>query len=190
MAQITFVPRSRPGLLEADARVILAQYNIADMPALLGIRGYYLDTMGEPGKNDRAIYDDAIIIVSQGFAMTFNANTDAGAYRRGIANLKPGVWLYKLGIHGLSKPQAQQYEALVQAAPVTVQRDQVGDDTGWFGINIHRGSYRSTSSLGCQTIYPAQWQDFISTVKEQLRRLGKRTIPYVLIDETTRKSAA
>jgi len=187
---IKFVPRSRPGISESDTRLILSTHNVSDPLALVGIRGYYLDTMGVIGQNDRAIYDDAIIVVSQGFAMTFNANTDPSAHRKGIAALKPGVWKYKLGIHGLSKPKEQQYEALVQAAPVTVERDEVGDDTGWFGINIHKGTYNSTSSLGCQTIYPSQWPDFLSIVKEQMHRFSRKTIVYLLIDETSRRRAA
>jgi len=149
---------------------------------LLGERGYYRDTMGKPGKNDRAIYDDAIFLVGPHIYAAFNANTDPSVYRKGVAVLKSGKWLYKVGIHGLNKPKAQRYTALVQAAPVTVMRDQEGPDTGWFGINIHRGAPASTSSLGCQTIYPAQWTAFIAAVRDQLARAGQKTLPYLLLE--------
>lgn len=152
--------------------------------ALLGVRGYYLDTMGEPGKNDRKLYDDAIFIVwpSGGYA-AFNANTDPGAFRAGIATLLPGVWKYRVGTHGISKPPARRYTALVQGAPVTVQRDgRTITYSGMFGINIHRGSRTSVSSEGCQTIWPGQWQEFIGTVRRVLREQGQETIPYVLTE--------
>ena len=84
-----------------------------------------------------------------------------------------------------------KYLALCQrAGEVTVTRD--GDppypDTGDFGINIHKGSYNSTSSEGCQTIHPDQWESFISMAKDQARRYfgdawQKKVVPYVLIEE-------
>lgn len=158
--------------------------------ALVGIRGYFLDTMGKPGKNDRAIYDDAIFIVSPNVFAAFNANCDPGAFKSHIATLTTGVWKYKIGIHGLSKPAMLQYQALVQAGEVTVARDGVAKpDTGMFGINIHRGGRHSVSSLGCQTINPVngQWDAFIATVKAELKRAGQRVVPYILIDETARR---
>jgi hypothetical protein len=105
---------------------------------ILGRRGYYRDTMGEKGKNDRAIYDDAIALFSPSAYVTFNANTDPSQFRAGIASLEEGVWLYRLGLHGVNKAEKKRaaggnahlplerfgaYEALVQAAPVSVTRD-------------------------------------------------------------------
>ncbi len=148
---------------------------------LVGIRGYYLDSMGKAGQNDRGIYDDAIFLLGPDMFIAFNANTDAAAYRTGIANLKKGKWLYKIGIHGLSKPAHLRYKAMVQADAVTVQRDNKGDDTGWFGINIHKGGYNSVSSLGCQTIYPDQWPSFISSVEAAMKRYSQKTIEYHLV---------
>jgi len=177
------VPPSRPAQKRAVTENLLRKAGLQDpLVALVGIRGYYLDTMGEPAKNDRGIYDDAILLVSREAHIAYNANCDPSAFRPGIANLKAGIWQYRLGIHGLSKPVSRQYEALVQAAAVTVSRDGRGDETGWFGINIHRGSYNSTSSLGCQTIYPDQWQAFIATVKSEMKRAGVKVIPYLLVN--------
>jgi lysozyme len=138
--------------------------------ALLGIRGYYMDSMGERGKNDRGIYDDAIVAAFVRLGKVekiwaFNANTDPSIHRKAIAVLRPGSWRYQIGIHGLAKPKSQQYRALVQAGAVTVDRDGIGADTGWFGINIHRGGETTTSSLGCQTIHPAQWDEFMRIVE-------------------------
>lgn len=153
--------------------------------ALLGVRGYYLDTMGEKGKNDRKIYDDAIFLVGpDGFYAAFNANTDPGAFRKGIATLIPGTWLYRVGTHGLSKPKEKQYTALTQADAVVVRRDDIArrEFKGMFGINIHRGSRMSVSSEGCQTIWPGQWTEFITAVRALLDKCGQRVIPYHLIE--------
>jgi len=146
---------------------------------LVGIRGYYHDYHL---KNERGIYDDAIFLVSPQSFASFNANTDPTVARLGIAKLRTGLWLYKLGIHGLHRPKAQQYQALVQASIVTVDRDLTGRDDGWFGINIHRGGKNTTSSLGCQTIPPGQWQNFIGMVRQELTRAGQKTIPYLLTE--------
>jgi len=161
---------------------LLEGHQITQKIALVGIRGYYKNSMGKPAINDRGIYDDAIFLVAPECYLAFNANTDPSTFKPGIASLKTGVWLYKLGIHGLSKPKAQQYKALVQAAKVTVMRDEQGPQTGYFGINIHRGSRTSTSSLGCQTIWPDQWTSFISTVETQLKLHEQKMLPYLLVE--------
>jgi lysozyme len=176
------VPKSTPRQSHADTLRLLAAHNIKDKVAIVGIRGYYKDTMGKKGQNDRGIYDDAIFIIAPECYVSFNANCDPGAFRKGIANLKAGVWKYKIGVHGLSKPKPLRYKALVQADKVTVARDNVGDETGFFGINIHRGQRSSTSSLGCQTIYPDQWSSFIETIQAQLERHEQRVVPYLLVE--------
>lgn len=160
------------------------------LPALLGRRGYYRDTMGKPGKNDRGIYDDAIFLVTPTVFASFNANVDPSSSRQGVAALKAGVYRYKIGTHGLSKPKSQRYRALIQADEVTVMRDDIADrdhdgpeeDRGFFGINIHRGGYTTTSSLGCQTIHPDQWAAFIALVESEMKRHGVTTIPYLLTE--------
>ena len=151
--------------------------------ALLAVRGYYSKTF-EPEGNNIGVYDDAIFLVSEYGHYPFNANTDPSTLKPRVARLKAGVWQYKIGTHNLSKAQHRQYPALVQAAPVTVSRVGAGDDTGWFGINIHKGSKNSTSSEGCQTIPPSQWGSFYEMVKMEMKRAGVKTIPYVLVDKS------
>lgn len=155
----------------------LVANKVKDKVCLLGVRGFW-------AKNQRMIYDDAIFLIAPGFFASFNANCDPGAFRKGIANLKTGLWRYKIGTHGLSKPPEQRYLALVQAEKVTVIRDQQGEDTGFFGINIHRGGKNTVSSLGCQTIPPDQWETFFTCVKDYLGRNGQKTIPYLLIEKS------
>jgi lysozyme len=174
------VPTSKPQLTQDAVREILNKNGITEKVAVVGIRGYYRKTMGNPLKNDRGIYDDALFIISPDFFASYNANTDPSKFANAIAVLKLGKWRYKPGKHKINSPNG--YPAFVQAGPVTVIRDGVGEDTGWFGINIHKGGYNSTSSLGCQTIYPTQW-DFEKTLNAQLKRHGQKEFWYVLIEE-------
>lgn len=143
-----------------------------------------MDTMGAVGKNDRGIYDDAIFIDSPEMTASFNANTDPSVYRAGIAVLKANnVYLYKIGMHNMKAP----YEALRQFGRVTVIRDGGNEVTDTakapFYIDIHKGGYKTTSSLGCQTIHPTQWVSFLESVKSQIKKNGQSVIPYVLISE-------
>jgi hypothetical protein len=190
------VPNSRPRMSTERLREIIKTLNIdlSQYPLfLVGVRGYYLNSMGEGNKNDRGIYDDAIFIVSPNAAVSFNANTDPSVVRKGkgtgagkgMAKLKNGLWkAHQFGKH-------KTYEALIQTGgQVTVIRDGTPDyeDTGWFGINIHRGGYNTTSSEGCQTIHPSQWDSFYALVSSEAKRLYGNTqfrkviVPYLLIE--------
>lgn len=191
------VPESKPRLSYSELLPLIRSAGLAveQHPLfVVGIRGYYAQSMGATPKNDRGIYDDALFLVSPNFFGAYNANTDPSVRRpgrgmadssKGMACLRPGVWLsYRFGMH-------KTYEAIIQTGgQVTVTRDGLdGDypDTGYFGVNIHRGGYNTTSSLGCQTIYPKQWDAFIASAHDQARRhhgaaWRRTTIPYVLID--------
>jgi lysozyme len=157
------------------------------VPCIVGMRGYFKDEMGKKGVNDRGIYDDAIFIIEPNLMYCFNANTDPSRHGmnhkigKGLASLKAGTYEYKIGIHGVSKEKSKQYEALIQEEKVTVQRDVTNTEhTGFFGINIHKGGFNSTSSEGCQTIHPSQWDEFMSLVKTFFPT-GK-DIQYILIE--------
>src|SRR5688572_4978223 len=94
----------KPLLTSSQAHAIIDPYLLTHPVKLLGLRGYYKRTMGNPSGNDRGIYDDAIFIIGPAFFASFNANTDPSVYRRSIATLRFGVWLYKRGIHKLNSP--------------------------------------------------------------------------------------
>lgn len=188
-------PSERPRLSSTELRERIASYGIDRNKhplVVIGMRGYYKNTMGAPGVNDRGIYDDAIFIDSAQATVAFNGNTDPSSYRagsgigstKGMASLNPGAWfVHRFDLH------KGQYLALCQrAAKVTVTRDGTPpyQDTGLFGINIHRGGYKGTSSEGCQTIHPAQWNSFITLAVDQARRYfgptwKSQVIPYVLL---------
>ena len=181
------IPKNRPRIQRKDTEKLLASRRVSDPVCVVGIRGYYRDTMGAKGKNDVGIYDDALIVVSPNVHAAFNANVDPSRLGfnakagKPMAQLKPGVWRYKIGQHGINR--GNPYKALVQAAPVTVLRGD-GEETGYFGINIHRGGNNSTSSEGCQTVPPQQWPAFIALVDSELKRNNAKTISYVLVSNS------
>jgi lysozyme len=169
----------------------------------LAIRGYYLDTMGKPGVNDRRIYDDAVAIYHPDRGvLTYQGNTDPNGYRKGhgtaestkgMGMLKKGVWRYGKGLH-------RGRRGFRQCQQVTVIRDgnPPYEDTGWHAINIHSGAAESTSSLGCQTLPPStfsqfqplfyQWLDECKNAKMKNDN-GElvRSFDYVLIEEPDRR---
>lgn len=172
------VPPSRPGIARDTALAWAG--TVTDKVYLVGRRGYYRDTMGKPGTNDRGLFDDAIVLVTPDACLTFNANTDPSVFREHIATLTPGRWRVKPGTHHPGTPGA--YRCLVQAGPVTVRRDGGVEESGEFYIHIHRGGVNGTSSLGCQTIPPGQWPDFMRAVDAALVKYGQRSLLYILTE--------
>ena len=170
---------------------------------IVGIRGYFKKTMGNPTKNDRGIYDDALFILSPDCCAAFNGNTDPAEYRpgfssehktKGIASLAPGVWrVYKFANHTPADTQRSPYPAICQrAGKVTVWRDSEDgayEDVGNFGINIHKGGINRVSSVGCQTVPPDQWDEFLDSAVRLAKSIHgegnwkKMVYPYVLIEE-------
>ena len=175
------VPAFPPRLTKEEAMKYLKDFDKYPVQ-LLGIRGYYKDTMGEVGKNDRGIYDDAIFAISDQIYQGYNANTDPSVKRQGIAGLKPGTYIYKIGMLNMKNP----YKAFRQHGNVTVVRDGKGEDTdspaNRFYIDIHKGGFGTTSSLGCQTIYPTQWLEALKVTENEMTRVICEFIQYTLIE--------
>lgn len=207
---MTMLPPSRPrmGLRELTDRLLRIPEYLENVNSpwnkvqIIGIRGYYKNTMGEPDKNDIGIYDDAIFIKSANTLTSFNANTDPSKLYPHTATLVPGYYpSYCLGYH------RGKYMAVVQRMDEVVVKRENRDTVqkGYFGINIHKGSLLSTSSEGCQTIYPDQWNGFMSLLIAELMREypglaveinplspatsplsswnSKHRIPYILMEE-------
>jgi hypothetical protein len=190
-------PATRPKLTSEQllARVAAFKINRTKYPVIVaGVRGYYLNSMGTAGKNDRGIYDDALFIHSPSIMAAYNANTDPSYVRKGsgkgagkgMATLQAGCWY----VHKFDKHNGDYLALCQRGGDVTVMRDGDPDyaDTGKFGINIHKGSYTKTSSEGCQTVHPDQWSSFIETVVDHAKRYHldewrKAIIPYVLMEE-------
>ena len=162
--------------------------------SVIGIRGYYDDSMGVPDQNDRGIYDDAVFLISPDLFASFNFNTDHSSYRKGGATLvSPQRVKYVCGYHGYGR--ASGHPAFRQASNVVVLRDGgVGGGksqgrgrftdrpSARFWINLHRGGRTSTSSAGCQTVPPSQWKDFYAMVRGELKSSGQANFNYFLYD--------
>lgn len=171
------VPASRPKATR-DQVLKLIPASVKDKVVIVGVRGYYEDTMGKPGVNERNLYDDAIFVVTPGDFRSFNANTDPSVYRKGIATLAPGVHRYKKGQH---KGKYFALRPATKGEELPVTRDGVSVPWPGIAINIHKGGKNSTSSEGCQTLYPSQWQEFIDMVYAAMAKYGQGTVPYVLV---------
>jgi len=185
-----------PQLPERDVRSILTANRCDESVfAMVAIRGYYLDSMGVAGVNDRGVFDDAIFLVFPRGVIAFQANTDPSRQRAGIATLVPGIHRYGKGDHKGTR-------AFRQCEEVTVTRDgQKSPDRGYFGINIHSGGIHNTSSEGCQTIPAGQWPQFRNLAYDLLDEYenpvgkndwGAKTpiFDYVLISETARRQGS
>ena len=89
------LPRFRP---KQSDETTLATYNSFidlvpldrqdDPVKVLAVRGYYTNSLGEKGVNDRNLYDDAIFVIEPSGVHNFNGNTDPSRFRKGIAKLK------------------------------------------------------------------------------------------------------
>lgn len=167
-----------------------ANVSIKNKSALLAIRGYYPE-MRVRGKNARKVYDDAIFLVSHNAYASFNANTDPNgegwnaALGKPYATLKTGVWRFIQGWHKRGKPGGHKALRQPENCPFTVIRDAAKgrpsyDETGYFAINLHRGGEWTTSSWGCQTVAPSQWDAFINLVYSEMNRYGQKSIEYLL----------
>jgi hypothetical protein len=141
-------------------------------------------------------FDDKFYLITPKEFHGFDCTTNPGVSwlmkfmnPKGTAVLKQGWYWYKLGKH-------KDYEALVQAAAVTVYRDSNKDtksdeiagteETGFYGINIHRSLPDRLAksvglfSAGCTVIHnPADFKLLIDTCKSS----GLKQFPYYLITE-------
>jgi len=184
------IPKSKPkatrGLIEA---IIADQWRhtgaVGAIPAvcLVGVRGYYSETFA-PAGNNRSVYDDALFIVGPETFAAWNANTDPSAWKPKVATLKTGIHWYRPGKHGISRPGGgyPAFRPATKNEELPVTRD--GASVPWPGvaINIHRGGRNTTSSEGCQTIPPDQWDAFHAVLMRELKAAGQKTFPYVLVD--------
>lgn len=148
----------------------------------------------EPNK-----FDDLIGLVQGGEVKWYTGTTNPGTFwlnnpinSLGTAVLKAGQYVdtYTIGLH------KGKYTALVQSKKVTVFRDndkdsiaeeQGKEDTGLFGINIHRANELTEStnidkwSAGCQVLNSSkQFKELIQACLKS----GKKSFTYTLLKES------
>ena len=175
-------------------------YQINDKPYQLNIVGVRADS-NIPNKFDDKMY--VFWNSENGWqGKYFNVTTDAGTYwlnnpmqSKGTAILKQGQYInsHKIGLH------QGKYKALTQQKPVTVIRDydrnalldfnNGKEDTGLFGINIHRANSVGTTknidkySAGCQVFENADdFAKFLELAEKHNTMYGNN-FTYTLVDE-------
>lgn len=181
MSACGIIPCTRPRLSSAELWELLPPeakaHDFNRVPLLaVGIPGYY-GSMGQRPGNERGIYDDAIFLITESVFAAFNGNTDPSRYRKGqgtgagkgMARLKAGYYV----AYSFDKHRGKYLAICQRRGKVTVIRDGSPDyeDTGMFGINIHCGSTHHTSSEGCQTIPPSQWDAFMNLATTEAARI-------------------
>lgn len=172
--------------------------------ATLGYRWLPFHLVGVRSKADIPnTFDDHFYLIDERDPMnprswSSTCTTNPGLYwmqkvvnAKGAAVLKPGQYLdtWKLGKH------KGVYEALVQALPVTVYRDNDKDtkaeedgklDTGMFGINIHRANATAVSkiidqwSAGCIVINSPE---IFAKLLEECKKSGLTKFTFTLLRE-------
>lgn len=173
------IPPSRPRETREEVEKIIAASGVVSDVVIVGVRGYYRNSMGKPGANDRGIYDDAIFVVSPEAFAAFNANCDPSIFKKDIATLKPGVYqCVKWKHHG----KVVVCDALQIVRDVLTRDGETGEFVGRHGINFHYGSDGATWSEGCQTVPKSQFQAFITLVYSEMNRHAMATIPYILVE--------
>ncbi len=177
---------NRPNLTKQEVADIISKsgFIINESVYVMAIRGYYKNSMGKPGENDRGIYDDAMVLIGPDYFQTFNANTDPSKHTPNVAKLVPGLHYFRKGKHGISRPgggyAAFRPDTVDESLPVT--RDgKTGIHKG-IAINLHSGGEVYTNSAGCQTIYKPQWLEFQTKAYDLLTKEGQRRLPYLLIE--------
>lgn len=165
------VPASRPQLSAAEALTLLRANGLGSGlsgPAVLLIRGYYLDGQGDVGDNDRNTYDDAAFVVEVlpngrvGRFAAYNANVDP--YKEGInpdgrgwPTLQPGAHLYRFGLHNSRYLALKPYVAVPVVRDPKVRGGTPGPVEFNSTINGHAGGVSWTWSYGCWTIINSQY---------------------------------
>lgn len=175
----------------------------------LFLRPFELNIVGVRSRSRTAnSFDDTIHVCyldanAQWKHFVFQATTDPGVHwlqqpmnEKGTAILKPGQYMgaYQLGLH------RKKYLALVQRKPVTVFRDAnrnskldispSNQETGMFGINIHRAlAYGTTSivdkhSAGCQVFASADDFDLFLRLCESHKQRYGNSFTYTLLEDT------
>lgn len=176
------IPPARPKRDNAVLDAILEHYNLDLARAnIIFIRSYYLDTMGEPGKGDVNIYDDAVFLITPIVRESFNANTEPSFPQKGHAVLNLGKYIFYRGLHKGRYPALRPFPEGVKLGCV-----RNGKPSTCANTNIHRGgskdSFDVVWSEGCLTIPDIQYEEWRARVWSEMDRLKQKMIDVVIVE--------
>lgn len=182
----------------------MKSYNLLDLQtrfAALNLPWHKFQMIGTRSNADKSDgFDDVFYLVKDNTLFQTACTTNPGKYwlqnimpgKNGAAVLKSNMQFkdcWQIGNHKGLHP------ALIQVRPVTVFRDfdkddkseEIGaEDTGLFGINIHRANATAISkivdkwSAGCQVIPDPKMMDFIL---DKCKESGQKFFTYTLLRE-------
>lgn len=159
--------------------------------SLVGLRGYFANSVGIKGANDVNVYDDAMLVLeNQQIVGRYNANTDPSK-QEGRAHLLPGIYTFYRGRH---KNRIDAFRAYPEGVVWKCERMQNGvmiPSTCSY-INIHDGGITNTWSEGCQTLPGAKaasvWENQFAEMRDLVYKLMRQhsqlVVGYLLLDVT------
>ncbi|HEY8560527.1 MAG TPA: hypothetical protein VIL74_09130 [Pyrinomonadaceae bacterium] len=184
---------NRPNITDEETDKVVARiFGGAEfVPVLLvvGVRGYFLNSVGKPGENDLNLWDDAILVYYDSVLVkTFNANTDPSKHNQKLAMLDAGLYEFYQGTH---KERIKAFRAYPEGVELPCKRQQF--DGSWVkskcsAINIHDGAFNDTWSAGCQTVINQtphkQFDEFRDLVYDLMDANKMKTFKYLLLEES------
>lgn len=157
------------------------------LPVIVFVRGHYLNSMGQVGRDDLNIYDDSCYLISNDFRLfeSYNANTNPSFARKGgrsLALLNLGSYRFYRGMH---RGKYNALRAFPEGVELPVTRE--GRKSTARYINIHKGATNPALrdiawSEGCLTLPDTQYGDFIQRVYAEMSRSGATTIRVIVIE--------
>lgn len=188
------IPPSKP---QAGLQTVIAaaakqwEKNHGDKPLpeffVLAVRAYFSETIAPAGNNISA-YDDAFFIVSPLGFSAWNGNTDPSRYGynpnagKPMARLAVGCYKFIHRLHRGSYWAFGQGENPVKVDRVNANGSVAYQETGCYGIDLHKGGINGTSSEGCNTVPQGQWDAFYLKLRGVMRSLSVSTFDFILID--------
>lgn len=200
---------NKPELSETDAIAYLGGQLKSTPAKLVGIRGFADPADNKRGIYDDAIF----LITPHGiFGYNANTDPSVNRtgiavlqpgtywYIKGLHgvhhldqdNPEDKALLERLVSSGRDLPPVPgrtiPYWALRQDSNVMVLRDgamttETDSPRNRFWIDIHKGGVNTTSSEGCQTVYPDQWSEFRERVYNEMAFYGQSRIAYILCNK-------
>lgn len=201
---------NKPSLTKEQAQAIIAKFpELTDKFIILGIRGGDANGTNQVGIYDDIIaivtpdffkaYNantdpsrlyDGVAVLQPGVYQYIKGLH--GMRHLNLSNIDDRTIYNKLETSGKdvapTPGRILPYWAFRQHSNVTVLRQgatkPVTDSPGSrFWIDIHRGGYKTTSSAGCQTIFPDQWEDFRNHGFDAMISYKQPIVSYLLVND-------